>query len=328
MDTTRNLFQKFAVIALHHTHKVLIKHVIAYKDFFRYFQDEDGTKYAILKRKDGRELFYCYVGNDGSSEYVARILAKKCGIETNEYLFLKDYITRYVYPHMLPTYSPEGSIRSLYGFHGQHKDSIAHVQDIYLKNKLYEIFSPLPDDIIIDCGAYVGYGELRMSPYLSSGTIISIEASPQCFKLLKRNVEKNSLANVIPVNKAIWKQNGKLNFRIGSRQQNSLIAEITGKNNSTDEQVDSISIDSLSSTYSLRKVDFVSLTLNGGEPEALMGMKNTLTTFGPRLRIAGWYKRKGIPIWRICKDFLKDYGYKTIVGQRGNVFAVKNEILS
>lgn len=312
---------------IYHTHKVLIDHIIAYKNIFKYSQDEDGTKYAILKQKSGMELFYYYMDSNNSSEYIPRVLAKKCGIKINEYLFLRDYITRYVYPHMLPIYSPEGSIGSLYGFHGQHKDSIVHISDIYIRNKLYKIFNPLPDDIIMDCGAYVGYGELRISPYLSSGTILSIEASSQCFKLLKKNIEKNSLGNVISVNKAIWKQNGKLTLKIGDRQGNSLIGEITGKNNNINEEVEAVSIDSLVSTYSLKKVDFVSLTLNGAEPEALMGMKNTLRMFGPRLRIAGGYKRNGIPIWKICKDFLKDYDYKIIVGHRGNVFAVKNEIL-
>ena len=308
---------------IYSTHRVLIDHIRSYKDKFDYKKDEEGFPYGRLKEDNGWNLKFYYLPGENSSKLIPTKIAQKCGITIDEYFFLRDYITRYLYPHMLPGICPEGAYRSLAGFHGQQKDSIPHVEDLCLKNKLYDLFSPLPDDIIIDCGAYIGFGELRLSRHLTSGKIIAVEGTPDCYRVLEKNVKENSINNVIAVNHAIWEKNEKRFINLGKRQGNSLINELAFDKEKDGSEVECVNVDSIVEEYDLKKVDFVSLTLNGAEPEALQGMKNTLSNFSPRLRIAGWYKRDGVRIGNLCKNILDIFGYETIIGPHFNVFAIK-----
>ena len=51
-------------------------------------------------------------------------------------------------------------------------------------------------EILIDCGAFLGFGSIRMSRDATAGRVFAIEASSDCFALLKRNVETNGASNV------------------------------------------------------------------------------------------------------------------------------------
>ena len=88
--------------------------------------------------------------------------------------------------------------------------------------------------------------------------------------------------------------------------------------------VGTVTIDELVRIHSLAKVDYVSLTLNGAEVEAIDGMKETLTTHCPRIRLAGWYVREA-PIWEICSEKLKRFDYKIVIGKWGSLFAYKKK---
>ena len=48
-------------------------------------------------------------------------------------------------------------------------------------------------------------------------------------------------------------------------------------------------------------------------------MKNTLHSFKPRIRLAGWYVR-GEPIWKLCSDKLKRFDYDITVGKYGSFY--------
>src|SRR3972149_8184151 len=79
------------------------------------------------------------------------------------YRIVRDLITRYIYPHMLPAQKPPYPRYQLAGFHGQHKDAIPDLKDKVLKKKLAELFSVKNDDIIINGGAYLGFGDIKVS---------------------------------------------------------------------------------------------------------------------------------------------------------------------
>ena len=97
-----------------------------------------------------------------------------------------------------------------------------------------------------------------------------------CFDLLKTNMFNNNITNVQTYHAALWKENGKMNLSTSEFQANSLIDKgILDKNNEKilsakdKEFTETITVDSLVEKFSLKKVNYVSLTINGAEPEAI-----------------------------------------------------------
>ena len=68
-------------------------------------------------------------------------------------------------------------------------------------------------------------------------------------------------------------------------------------------------IDDIVDELQLDNVDAVSLTINGAEPNAIMGAQKTLKKYRPRLRFAGWYKIGDRTVASICKPMLEEIGY-------------------
>lgn len=226
---------------------------------------------------------------------------------------VKDYVTRYVYPHMRPDLTPKWIRPENWGgFHGQHKD--------FFSGEILEAFIPKPDDIILNCGSFIGFGDMHMAPLVPHGHIYSIEAEADNFALLKKNLGYNHIQNVTALHHALWKEETDLDLEIGPAQANTLISEV--RKGESVQSVRTITIDGLVKKQKISKLDMVSLTLNGAEIEALEGAVKTLETLRPRIRLPGWYSRDDIPIWELAKNFLEKIGYRVFVAPHGNVLAL------
>ena len=234
---------------------------------------------------------------------------------------VKDCLTRYVYPHMRPDLKPDGhGVEQMFGFHGQQKDAIADLDDAAARERLTAAFRPKADDVIIDCGCFLGFGELRLAPELANGHIYAVEADRDCHALLRRNLDENKVTNVTPLHRATWREDTELQLEASFAQANSLISEV--QTGTTKRTVRTITVDGLVAEHGLGKLDMLSLTLNGAEVETLAGAADSLSRFRPRIRLAGWYSRDGRKIWQITKEQLEGHGYDVFVGPRGNVMAL------
>ncbi len=246
-------------------------------------------------------------------------------ISKRYYRLVKDYITRFLYPHMRPDLTPAGiNLSNCGGFHGQHKEPLSSYQGAAAKD-IEKYFRMKPDDVIINGGSYLGFGDLSQAEYLPLGHIFSIEADKDCYRLLKRNIEFNKIENVTPIHNALWNEETMLDLEVSSAQAkaNTLLPEVF--KGEKKQKVRTKTIDSFIEENGITKLDMVSLTLNGAEVETLQGSEKTLSEFKPRIRLAGWYRRDGIPIWKLAKDALEDKGYRVFVTPRGNVLAIPNE---
>jgi FkbM family methyltransferase len=238
---------------------------------------------------------------------------------------VKDYITRWLYPHMRPDLTPDGyGVERLHGFHGQHKDSIAQVADPAARTRLNHAFKPGRDDVVIDCGAFLGFGALRIARDARAGRVFAIEASGDCHALLLRNLEANRAENVTPLHRGVWNAITELNLETTFAQGNSLVSEVVN-DGMRQEAVKTVTIDSVVAEFRLSRVDMLSLTLNGAEVEALAGAGDTLAKLRPRIRAAGWYARGGKRIADLIRPVLESAGYDVFVGPRNNVLALPKE---
>jgi FkbM family methyltransferase len=68
-------------------------------------------------------------------------------------------------------------------------------------------FTPKEGDIVVDVGAHIGpytiIASKRVSP---NGKVVSIEADPDNFDLLNRNIQLNKLSNVMALNYAVYSE--------------------------------------------------------------------------------------------------------------------------
>ena len=235
---------------------------------------------------------------------------------------LTDIICRYKFSHLRPDLCPlisEDTDPDINYMEGRRTASryAMHINDINLKNKLLKEFLPKDDDVILDCGSFLGF-EFSFISIIKNGRIIAIEASQNCYDILKKNIKFNNIINVDFIKGAIWSNDSKKMYLSTSGvQANSLISNIVEKNNAekiSKETVECFSVDSIVNNNNLKKVDMISLTLNGAEVKALLGAELTLSKFRPRLRLAGWYQRDNKFISDICKSYLENFNHHVYVG--------------
>ena len=245
-------------------------------------------------------------------------------IPLSHFRLAKDCLTRFVYPHMRPDLKPQGyGDNAMFGFHGQHKDTIADIEDAGARAMLMEAFKPKDGEVFLDCGAFLGFGEVHLSHTIKNGQYYAIEASGACHTLLSRNLIYNGMANARAIHRAVWNAETELDLESSFAQANSLVSEVH-KGRRT-ERVRTISLDGAAQTFAFERLDMLSLTLNGAEVEAIEGGRGLLRQFRPRIRLAGWYSRGSRKIWEITKEQLENLGYRVFVGRRGNVMALPKE---
>jgi FkbM family methyltransferase len=248
------------------------------------------------------------------------------GLEERYMRIIIDYMSRFLYPHMRPDLKLKGyDDIQMFGFHGQHKDAISDIESDNDRRILLDIFNPLDDDIIINCGAYAGFGDMRMSSDIPNGHLYSVEANSACYHLLSRNISENGINNITPIFRAVWNEEIEMELESKYAQDNSLVSEVV--HGTKTENIRTITIDQIINEYKLEKLDMLSLTLNGAEVEALGGAKNALSNLRPRIRLAGWYSRSGRKISEITKEILEQYDYHVFIGKRGNVMAIPRECI-
>jgi len=176
--------------------------------------------------------------------------------------------------------------------------------------------------VVIDAGAFMGLGAMRIARMVGeSGKVVSLEAQPENLRLLRRNIEANCLSNVEIIGCGVWKEPGECRLRCDSIQRNSLVGGVVNEDSAIVVRTETI--DAVVRRLSLPRVDLVSMTINGAEPEAVEGMNETLRTHSPNIVLAGWYRREGRPIHELITHTLSIRGYRTLVGPMGRVYAWK-----
>jgi len=176
-------------------------------------------------------------------------------------------------------------------------------QDLHLKEGKY--LELKKGDVVFEIGAYIGFHAIKMSELVSKdGKIIAVEAVPDNFRLLVKNIEVNQINNIIPIHLAVWEKKGVIPFNINQNQENSACADVVESKSKMDISCDTI--DNIYHQLKLDKIDFVRVQTNGAEQEALKGMTKVLKMY-PKLLVAVPYKNKDV-----IQQILIKEGYSTI----------------
>jgi len=137
-------------------------------------------------------------------------------------------------------------------------------------------------DVFVDIGAHVGKYTIQASR--KGARVIAIEAYPENYRILLRNIEINDADNVEAVNKAAWHREETIRF---------YVAEVSGggslKESHPDRRcvgtimVQAETTDAMLRSLNVPSVDWVKIDVEGAELEVLRGLEETLETRDARL---------------------------------------------
>ncbi|MFX0138937.1 MAG: FkbM family methyltransferase [Candidatus Hodarchaeota archaeon] len=141
-------------------------------------------------------------------------------------------------------------------------------------------------EVIFDIGAGTGPTSLLAAAVNSKAQIYSFEPLEEKFEYLFQNIKINKFNNIIPIQKAVGNKEGEVKLYIPCYPFVFISASIIPnfhKSRDVKKQisVESISIDSFVQERNIKKVDLVTMNIEGAEPYALEGMRKTIQKHHP-----------------------------------------------
>lgn len=151
-------------------------------------------------------------------------------------------------------------------------------------------FGPHAGDITLDCGANVG---VTVHEELAAGarTVVAIEPAPENLECLRRNYAPEiQSGRVIVVPKGVWDREDFLTLRVDPKNSAADSFVIRREGAVDVERVPLTTIDQLVAELKLPRVDYIKLDIEGAEPKALVGARETLAKYKPRISIASYHQ--------------------------------------
>ena len=190
-------------------------------------------------------------------------------------------------------------------------------------------FHPQKGDVIFDIGACHGVGTLKLAQYIGkTGRVIAIEANPISAKIIRKNITANNMDNITLLEMAVsnyTKADGVF-FVDGVATGNSLRSDVLeglGIHDLSEMQTAIDTGDNILKSLNIDKIQYLNVTVNGGEPEVILGLEETIKR-SDRLAVTmpGWYYRDGERLDRLLASQLTDLGFENVkTGDLGRVIA-------
>ena len=139
------------------------------------------------------------------------------------------------------------------------------LKEIYIE-EIYKIDFDIPDPYILDCGANMGLSVLYLKERFPLANIVAFEPDDSNFDLLKKNTA--DLQYVDLVKKAVWKENGTIQFA----SEGSLSSKIVSDSGSATSSMPSVRL----KDYLTEPVEFLKLDIEGAEYEVLRDCSDKL----------------------------------------------------
>lgn len=146
-------------------------------------------------------------------------------------------------------------------------------------------FAVKPGDIVLDCGANVGVWT-RTALDHGAKLVVGFEPAPENIESYRRNFKDEIAAGrVILVPKGVWDKDDVLLLK---RDPHNSAADsfVMLSDGTPGVQAPLTSIDKALAEIKIARVDYIKMDIEGAEERALMGARQTIAAFHPRLSIA------------------------------------------
>ena len=178
-------------------------------------------------------------------------------------------------------------------------------------------FIPKEGDTVIDIGAHIGRYTITSSKQVGAGgKVVAIEADPDNFEILKKNIALNKLTNVLPLNYAVFstRTRMKLYEQSASAKYNSIMLNRAAKTRNYVE-VNADTLDSILKLNGVNRVNWIKIDVEGAEFEVLKGSTKTLSGENMSLLIE-IHNIEDPSHYDNIVDFLKNHNYEITFEQR------------
>jgi FkbM family methyltransferase len=172
-------------------------------------------------------------------------------------------------------------------------------------------FTPKEGDVVIDIGAHIGRYTITSSKQVGNkGKVVAIEADPDNFEMLKRNIALNNLTNVLPLNYAIYSTKTKIKLyeQSASAKYNSIMLTRAEKTKNYVE-VNADTLDNILEQNGINQVNWIKIDVEGAEFEVLKGSTKTLSGENVSLFLE-IHNIEDPSHYHNVVDFLKHYNYE------------------
>src|SRR5919198_685203 len=190
------------------------------------------------------------------------------------------------------------------------------------EDEIIERFTPKKGDIVVDIGAHIGLFTIIASKRVGiNGKVIAIEAHPDSFDILNRNIQLNGLTNVITLQYAVYsskKQKMKLYLPGAQSGFTKLNTVMTDRAQTTEEFVEvyANTLDNLLEQHQQNgikheDVNWIKVDVEGAEFEVLKGATDVLSkTKDIALLIEVHNLHDGTNHYKDIMDFLSFYEFR------------------
>jgi FkbM family methyltransferase len=150
------------------------------------------------------------------------------------------------------------------------------------EDDIIERFLPKDGDIVVDIGAHIGLYTIISSKRVGfNGKVIAVEAHPENFEILNRNIQLNQLTNVIALNYAVYSEEEKLKLYLpsgesGFTKYNTIMPKFAKRDEKFIE-VTAKPLDKLLQSNGISAVNWIKIDVEGAEFEVLKGAHNVLS---------------------------------------------------
>ncbi len=191
---------------------------------------------------------------------------------------------------------------------------------------LEHYFTPKEGDIFVDVGAHIGkYTIIASKRVGANGKVIAIEADPDNFDLLNRNIQLNNLSNVIALNYAVYSKEETIKLYLPSTgrgggdesssytEYNTIMSDRAARGDEKFVKVKANTLDYLlqSNMMKQEEVNWIKIDVEGAEYEVLKGAKGILSKCTDiTLLIEVHNLSAGNILYEPIREFLSLYNFK------------------
>ena len=183
-------------------------------------------------------------------------------------------------------------------------------------------FTPKEGDIVIDVGAHIGPYTLKASKRIGlNGKVVAIEADPENFDILTRNIQLNKLTNVIALNYAAYSKEDKIRLYLLKVDKSSytkyntiMIDRAQHANEKNFVEVKANTLDYLLQSNGIKheQVNWIKIDVEGAEFDVLKGAKDILSKSKDISLLIEIHNlsTNNTTLYEPIKEFLNSYNFK------------------
>jgi FkbM family methyltransferase len=164
-----------------------------------------------------------------------------------------------------------------------------------------------PGDVVLDAGANVGVFT-RKALWAGASKVVAIEPAPENLECLRRNFAAEIAdGRVVLYPKGVWDKDDILKLRVDPNDsaRDTFVRQI---DDAQFIEAPLTTVDKMVVELQLRKVDFIKMDIEGAEQKAIIGARNTIAKFRPRMALCIYHvKGDETMVTKLVHDAVSDY---------------------